>query len=53
VGKVGMGESNFTADFSRTPEYQRLIKLGYVDIRYTDTNKFGVRYEPWHIKIGA
>ncbi len=53
VGKVGMGESNFTADFSRTPEYERLIKLGYVDIRYTDTNKFGVRYEPWHIKIGT
>lgn len=53
VGKVGMGESNFTSDFSKTPEYQRLIKLGYVDIRYTDTNKFGVRYEPWHIKIGS
>lgn len=52
VGKVGMGESNFTADFSQTPEYQRLIKLGYVDIRYTDTNTYGVRYEPWHIKVG-
>lgn len=51
VGKVGMGEQNFTADFSRTSEYKRLISLGYVDIRYTDTNKFGVRYEPWHIKI--
>lgn len=52
VGKVGMGESNFTADFSQTPEYQRLIRLGYVDIRYTDTNSYGVRYEPWHIKVG-
>ncbi len=51
VGKIGMGESNFTADFSQTPEYQRLIRLGYVDIRYTDTNTFGVRYEPWHIKV--
>lgn len=51
VGKAGMGESNFTADFSKTPEYKRLISLGYVDIRYTDTNRFGVRYEPWHIKI--
>jgi D-alanyl-D-alanine carboxypeptidase len=53
VGKVGMGESNFTSDFSQTPEYKRLISLGYVDIRYTDTNMFGVRYEPWHIKVGG
>lgn len=52
VGKVGYGEQNFTADFSKTSEYQRLINLGYVDIRYTDTNLFGVRYEPWHIKVG-
>lgn len=52
VGKVGMGESNFTSDFSQTPEYKRLISLGYVDIRYTDTNMFGVRDEPWHIKVG-
>ncbi len=51
VGKVGMGEQNFTADFAATKEYRRLINLGYVDIRYTDTHKFGVRYEPWHIKI--
>ncbi|HTR01027.1 MAG TPA: M15 family metallopeptidase [Candidatus Acidoferrum sp.] len=51
VGKIGLGESNFTADFSNTAEYKRLISLGYVDIRYTDTNRFGVRYEPWHIKI--
>jgi zinc D-Ala-D-Ala carboxypeptidase len=51
VGKSGLGELNFTADFSHTEEFVRLIRLGYVDIRYTDDNKFGVRYEPWHIKL--
>jgi len=51
VGKIGLGEANFTIDFSNTEEFRRLITLGYVDIRYTDTNRFGVRYEPWHIKI--
>lgn len=51
VGKAGLGEQNFTADFSTTEEYQRLIRLGYVDIRYTDDNQFGVRFEPWHIKL--
>lgn len=51
VGKIGMGEQNFTSDFSNTEEYQRLIRLGYVDIRYTDDNQFGVRFEPWHIKL--
>jgi len=51
VGKIGLGEANFTADFSHTEEFRRLITLGYVDIRYTDTNRYGVRYEPWHIKI--
>lgn len=51
VGKIGLGEANFTIDFSNTEEFKRLITLGYVDIRYTDTNRYGVRYEPWHIKI--
>ena len=51
VGKYGLGEQNFTANFSSTEEFQRLIRLGYVDIRYTDDNRFGVRFEPWHIKL--
>ncbi len=51
VGRVGFGLKNFTADFAETPEYRKLIDLGYVDIRYTKTNPFGVRHEPWHIKI--
>lgn len=53
VGKSGLGEMNFTADFSHTDEFKRLINLGYVDIRYTDDNQLGVRYEPWHIKLAC
>ena len=52
IGKIGFGERNFTADFSSTPEYQRIAKLGYVDIRYPTDNLYGVRFEPWHIKLG-
>ncbi len=51
VGRMGYGEKNFTAEFAETAEYKRLIDLGYVAIRYTETNPFGVRHEPWHIKI--
>lgn len=53
VGKNGLGEMNFTADFAHTDEFRRLINLGYVDIRYTDSNQFGVRYEPWHVKLAC
>lgn len=52
IGKIGYGEKNFTADFSDTAEYRRIAQLGYVDIRYPSDNLFGVRFEPWHIKIG-
>lgn len=51
VGRVGFGLKNFTEEFAETPEYRKLIDLGYVDIRYTESNPFGVRHEPWHIKI--
>ncbi len=51
LGKVGFGLRNFTESFASTDEYKRLIDLGYVSIRYTETNPFGVRHEPWHIKI--
>ena len=51
IGKIGFGERNFTADFSSTEEYKRIARLGYVDIRYPTDNLFGVRFEPWHIKI--
>ncbi|MCP4203256.1 MAG: peptidase M15 [bacterium] len=51
LGKVGFGLDNFTESFCETDEYRKLIDLGYVGIRYTPKNPFGVRHEPWHIKI--
>lgn len=53
IGKLGLGARNFTADFSTTEEYKRIAGLGYVDIRYPTDNLFGVRFEPWHIKLGS
>ena len=51
VGRKGLGILNFTDAFASTEEYRRLSALGYVDIRYRENNPFGVRYEPWHIKV--
>ncbi|MEA1920338.1 MAG: M15 family metallopeptidase [Campylobacterota bacterium] len=51
VGKVGFGYRNFTRDFETTDEFKRLMDLGFVQIRYHENNRFGVRYEPWHIKV--
>lgn len=51
VGKRGFGYMNFTDQFAKTDEYKRLIDLGYVNIRYSNTNPYGVRFEPWHIKV--
>lgn len=51
VGKSGFGPDNFTAAFSSTREYKKLRELGYVIIRYTENNPYGVRFEPWHIKV--
>ncbi len=51
VGKRGFGYRNFTADFAETVEYKRLQDLGYINIRYHRENPFGVRFEPWHIKV--
>ena len=52
IGKLGLGSDNFTDRFAETDEFKRLVDLGYVDIRYYEANPFGVRHEPWHIKIG-
>jgi hypothetical protein len=52
VGKVGLGEKNFTSIFAKTNEYKKLSSLGYVDVRYNEDNQYGVIFEPWHIKIG-
>ena len=51
VGKIGFGRKNFTEAFATTDEYRKLVDLGYVAIRYPEGNLFGVRYEPWHIKV--
>ncbi|MBF0441647.1 MAG: D-alanyl-D-alanine carboxypeptidase family protein [Oligoflexales bacterium] len=51
VGKMGLGEFNFTEKFAETEEFRKLIQLGYLDIRYDMRNREGVRYEPWHIKV--
>lgn len=51
VGKAGLGYKNFTSDFAHTQEYRSLQRLGYISIRYPQNNPFGVRFEPWHIKV--
>ena len=51
VGKRNFGTRNFTEDFAQTDEFKRLSDLGYLAIRYPRNNTFGVRYEPWHIRV--
>lgn len=51
VGKVGFGYRNFTAAFAHTEEFRRLMDSGYIQIRYPKGNPYGVRFEPWHIKV--
>jgi len=51
VGKVGFGVKNFSSEFAETDEYKKLMDLGYIKIRYFEGNPFGVRFEPWHIKV--
>ncbi|MGH1374647.1 MAG: M15 family metallopeptidase [Cellvibrionaceae bacterium] len=51
VGRVGWGALNFTNQFASTDEFKRMQDLGYVQIRYTEDNRLGVRFEPWHIKV--
>jgi hypothetical protein len=51
VGKRGFGRRNFTEAFAKTDEFKRLRDLGYIGIRYHEKNPFGVRFEPWHVKV--
>lgn len=51
VGKKGFGNRNFSTQFTTTEEFKSLVKLDYVNIRYTENNKDGVIYEPWHIQV--
>ena len=51
VGQKGMGFSNFTSEFAESDIFKRLTDLGFIKIRYTQNNKMGVRFEPWHIRV--
>ena len=51
VGKKGLGAANFTSQFAKTDIYQRLCDLGLISMRYPYANAYGVRHEPWHIKV--
>jgi hypothetical protein len=51
IGKKGWGYKNFTSQFARTAEFYKMIKLDYINIRYTLNNKDGVRFEPWHVEV--
>lgn len=53
VGQVGFGALNFTEKFTDTPIYKKLTDLGYIKLRYSKGNFFGVRFEPWHIKVNV
>jgi len=52
VGQAGFGVANFTDRFAQSTVFQKLMDLGYVDLRYQLDNLLGVRFEPWHIKVG-
>ena len=51
VGRKGWGYKNFTADFASTQEFEKMIKLDYIGMRYNKNNKDGVRFEPWHVEV--
>ncbi len=51
VGRKGWGYKNFTADFASTDEFNKMIKLDYIGMRYKKNNSDGVRFEPWHVEV--
>lgn len=51
VGQVGYGIDNFTDRFADTRVFKKLKNLGYIQFRYQHENLFGVRFEPWHIRV--
>lgn len=51
VGIKGWGYANFTDKFATTREYAMLMNHGYMRIRYDRKNPYGVRFEPWHVKV--
>ena len=46
VGQMGYGVLNFTERFTTTEVYKKLEDLEYVNLRYTEGNLKGVRFEP-------
>ena len=53
IGQRGLGAANFTNAFAHTPLHEHLTELGYIAMRYPMANPYGVRHEPWHIKVVA
>jgi len=51
IGQRGLGVANFTNAFAQTTLHERLTELGYISMRYPIANPYGVRHEPWHIKV--
>ena len=51
VGRKGWGYKNFTADFASTNEFNKMIELDYIGMRYNMNNADGVRFEPWHVEV--
>lgn len=51
IGQRGLGEFNFTEQFTSTHVFRRLADQGVIRYRYDRDNMLGVRYEPWHVKL--
>ena len=51
IGQAELGSDNFTERFVTTEVYRRLKEMGFLNLRYPQNNPFGVRFEPWHIKV--
>ncbi len=47
---------NFRKEFITTPLFVTLFSNGFIhlrDLRYRQDNELGVRFEPWHIRVGG
>jgi zinc D-Ala-D-Ala carboxypeptidase len=53
IGKAGFGHANFSEKFQETDVFKKLYDRGYITMRYPHANPYGVRYEPWHIKVAS
>lgn len=51
IGQKGLGEANFSELFTTTAVFKDLAEQGIVQYRYERDNMYGVRYEPWHVKL--